>query len=98
MLKLAKSLKKNNIKFRWIIFTDLQLYNQKPFDMEEFIYMKPSHDILIILSKQIMAFSYPIQKVIVILSMNVFNMALLLFQRIILVFMSPLRTEKMAIC
>lgn len=45
MLKLAKSLKKNNIKFRWIIFTDLQLYNQKPFDMEEFIYMKPSHDI-----------------------------------------------------
>lgn len=45
MLKLAQSLKKNNIKFRWIIFTDLQLYNQKPFDMEEFIYMKPSHDI-----------------------------------------------------
>lgn len=45
MLKLAQFLKKNNIKFRWIIFTDLQLYNQKPFDMEEFIYMKPSHDI-----------------------------------------------------
>ena len=45
MLKFAQSLKKNNIKFRWIIFTDLELYNQKPFDMEEFIYMKPSHDI-----------------------------------------------------
>lgn len=44
MLKLAKKLKEKGIKFRWTIFTDLELYNQKPFDMEEFVYMKPSHD------------------------------------------------------
>lgn len=45
MLKLAQVLKANNIKFRWIIFTDLKLYQQKPFDMEEIVYLKPSHDI-----------------------------------------------------
>lgn len=45
MLKLAQALKKRNIKFRWIIFTDLELYQQKPFDLEEIVYMKPSHDI-----------------------------------------------------
>ena len=45
MLKLAQALKEHNIKFRWIIFTDLKLYQQKPFDMEEIVYMKPSHDI-----------------------------------------------------
>ena len=44
MLKLAQELKKNNIRFRWTIFTDLNLYNQKPFDLEEIVYMKPSHD------------------------------------------------------
>ena len=44
MLKLAQELKKANIRFRWIIFTDLNLYNQKPFDLEEIVYMKPSHD------------------------------------------------------
>lgn len=44
MYELAKILKENGIKFRWTIFTDLQLYNQKPFDMEEFVYMRPSHD------------------------------------------------------
>lgn len=44
MLKLAKALKENNIKFRWTIFTDLNLYGKKPFDLEEVIYMKPSHD------------------------------------------------------
>lgn len=44
MLKLALKLKKANIKFRWTIFTDLDLYNQKPFDLEEVVYMKPSHD------------------------------------------------------
>lgn len=44
MLKLAKELKKANIKFRWTIFTDLNLYNQKPFDLEEIVYMKPSYD------------------------------------------------------
>ena len=44
MLKLAKELKKVNIKFRWTIFTDLNLYNQKPFDLEEIVYMKPSYD------------------------------------------------------
>ena len=44
MLKLALELKKANIKFRWTIFTDLDLYNQKPFDLEEVVYMKPSYD------------------------------------------------------
>ena len=37
--------KKNNIKFRWTVFTDLSLYNQKPFDMDEFVYMNPTRDI-----------------------------------------------------
>ena len=46
MLKLAQELKKANIKFRWTIFTDLNLYNKKPFDMEEVVYMKPSHDFM----------------------------------------------------
>ena len=45
MLELAESLKKNNIKFRWTVFTDLGLYNQKPFDMDEFVYMNPTRDI-----------------------------------------------------
>ena len=45
MLKLAETLKKANIKFRWIIFTDLDLYGQKPFNLEEIVYMKPSYDI-----------------------------------------------------
>ena len=44
MLKLAQELKKTNVKFRWTIFTDLDLYNQKPFNLEEIVYMKPSHD------------------------------------------------------
>ena len=44
MLKLAQELKKANIKFRWTIFTDLDLYNQKPFELEEIVYMKPSYD------------------------------------------------------
>lgn len=46
MLKLARELKKANIKFRWTIFTDLNLYGKKPFDLEEVIYMKPSHDFM----------------------------------------------------
>ena len=46
MLKLAQELKKANIKFRWTIFTDLNLYGKKPFDLEEVIYMKPSHDFM----------------------------------------------------
>ncbi len=45
MLKLAKSLKRAGVKFRWTIFTDLNLHNQKPFSMEEFVYMKPTRDI-----------------------------------------------------
>lgn len=45
MLMLAKELKKANVKFRWTIFTDLNLYNQKSFDMEEIVYMQPSHDL-----------------------------------------------------
>lgn len=44
MYLFAEQLKQHNIKFRWIVFTDLNLYDQKPFDMEEFVYMKPSHD------------------------------------------------------
>lgn len=46
MLKLAQELKKANIKFRWTIFTDLNLYNKKPFDIEEVVYMKPSHNFM----------------------------------------------------
>lgn len=46
MLKLAQELKKSNIKFRWTIFTDLNLYNKKPFDIEEIVYMKPSHNFM----------------------------------------------------
>lgn len=45
MLKLAQELKRQNVKFRWTIFTDLNLYNQKPFDLEEIVYMKPGYDI-----------------------------------------------------
>ena len=44
MLKLAQELKKAKVKFRWIIFTDLELYGQRPFDLEEIVYMKPSLD------------------------------------------------------
>ena len=44
MLKLAQELKKAKVKFRWTIFTNLNLYGQKPFNMEEIVYMKPSHD------------------------------------------------------
>lgn len=44
MLKLAQELKKAKVKFRWTIFTDLNLYNQKPFNLEEIVYMQPSHD------------------------------------------------------
>lgn len=45
MLKLAKSLKEAGIRFRWTIFTDLELYNQKPIDMDEIVYMNPTRDI-----------------------------------------------------
>ena len=45
MLKLAKSLKEAGIRFRWTIFTDLELYNQKPIDMDEIVYMSPTRDI-----------------------------------------------------
>lgn len=44
MLKLAQELRKAKVKFRWTIFTDLDLYNQKPFNIEEIVYMKPSHN------------------------------------------------------
>lgn len=44
MLRLAQELKKAKVKFRWTIFTDLDLYNQKPFNIEEIVYMKPSHN------------------------------------------------------
>lgn len=45
MLKLARELKKNNVKFRWTIFTDLELYKQERIGMDEIVYMKPSHDL-----------------------------------------------------
>ena len=45
MLKLAKSLKEAGIRFRWTIFTDLELYNQKPIDIDEIVYMNPTRDI-----------------------------------------------------
>lgn len=44
MLKLATELKKSGVKFRWTIFTDLNLYGKKPFNLEEIIYMKPSYN------------------------------------------------------
>ena len=46
MLKLAQELKKAKIKFRWTIFTDLDLYGKKAFNLEEVVYMKPSHDFM----------------------------------------------------
>ena len=45
MVKLANELKKKNIKFRWLIFTDLAQYNIKPMQMEEIIYMQPRYDL-----------------------------------------------------
>src|SRR5574344_1032825 len=46
MVKLANELKKKNIKFRWLIFTDLKQYNSiKLMDFEEVIYMQPRYDI-----------------------------------------------------
>src|SRR5574344_797816 len=46
MVNLANELKKKNIKFRWLIFTDLKQYNSiKLMDFEEVIYMKPRYDI-----------------------------------------------------
>lgn len=45
MIKLAQSLKQAGIKFRWTIFTNLELYDQKPLNMDEVVYMKPSHDL-----------------------------------------------------
>lgn len=45
MIKFANLLKNSGIKFRWTIFTDLNLYNQKPIDMDEIVYMKPTKDL-----------------------------------------------------
>lgn len=45
MLELSEALKKAGIRFRWTIFTDLELYNQKPIDMDEIVYMNPTKDI-----------------------------------------------------
>lgn len=45
MVQLANALKKNNIKFRWTIFTDLQKYPVQPMNMEEVIFMKCTYDI-----------------------------------------------------
>ena len=45
MLELAEVLKEADIRFRWTIFTDLELYNQKPIDMDEIVYIKPTRDI-----------------------------------------------------
>lgn len=45
MIALMKALKEKEIKFRWIIFTDLELYGLQPVAMEEVIYMKTRYDI-----------------------------------------------------
>lgn len=45
MLELAEALKKAGVRFRWTIFTDLELYNQKPIEMDEIVYMNPTRDI-----------------------------------------------------
>ena len=45
MLKLIEELKKRNIKFRWIIFTNKDTYNIKELDIEEVVFMKPRYDI-----------------------------------------------------
>ena len=45
MLELAEALKKAGVRFRWTIFTDLELYNQKPIEMDEIVYMKPTRDV-----------------------------------------------------
>lgn len=45
MITLMNMLKESGIKFRWTIFTDLDLYKQKPIIMEEVIYMKTRYDI-----------------------------------------------------
>jgi glycosyltransferase involved in cell wall biosynthesis len=45
MVILANELKKSNVKFRWLIFTDLNLYKIPLMQMEEIIYMKPRFDL-----------------------------------------------------
>ena len=45
MLELAEALKEAGVRFRWTIFTDLELYNQKPIEMDEIVYMNPTRDI-----------------------------------------------------
>lgn len=45
MLELSETLKKAGVRFRWTIFTDLELYNQKPINMDEIVYMNPTRDI-----------------------------------------------------
>lgn len=45
MLKFAKVLKEKGVRFRWTIFTDLDLYNQSPIKMDEIVYMTPTRDI-----------------------------------------------------
>lgn len=45
MLKLIEELKKRNIKFRWIIFTNKDTYKINQLDIEEVIFMKPRYDI-----------------------------------------------------
>src|SRR5574344_2315835 len=45
MLKVIEELKKRNIKFRWIIFTNIDTYKIKPIECEEVIYMKPRYDL-----------------------------------------------------
>lgn len=45
MLLLMNKLKEHNIKFQWLIFTDLDTYKIKPVLMQEVIFMKPTYDI-----------------------------------------------------
>lgn len=45
MIKLANTLKENNIRFEWVIFTDLKQYNVKPIQLDEVIFKQSTLDI-----------------------------------------------------
>lgn len=45
MVRLTEELKKRDIKFRWLIFTDLTQYKIPLMQDDEIVYMKPTYDI-----------------------------------------------------
>ena len=45
MIKFANIFRENNIKFRWTIFTDLDLYKVKPMQIESVEFRKPTFDL-----------------------------------------------------